>query len=157
MEIISQQKTRTLLKLLEKSQFLTIKSTNKYSVITICKYDSYADEGFKANKQANKQLTNNQQTTNNNIRNNRKNRKNINNILLADESAKTNTEEVCFGNNIATNNKIGSQRAFLCVVSAENGSSEEMCRYKGNEPSQANYSHFPFSLFHLCFFSLCFS
>ena len=90
---LSTQKTRTLLKLLEKSQFLTIKSTNKYSVITICKYDSYADEGFKANKQTNKQLTNNQQTTNNNIRNNRKNRKNINNILLADESAKTNTEE----------------------------------------------------------------
>ena len=77
---LSTQKTRTLLKLLEKSQFLTIKSTNKYSIITVCNYDSYVDEGFKANKQTNKQLTNNQQTTNNNIRNNRKN---INNILLS--------------------------------------------------------------------------
>ena len=90
---LSTQKTRTLLKLFEKSQFLTIKSTNKYSIITVCNYDSYVGEGLKANKQTNKQLTNNQQTTNNNIRNNRKNRKNINNILLADESAKTNTEE----------------------------------------------------------------
>lgn len=59
--------------------------------------------------------------------------------------------EVYFRNNVATNNQIGSQRAFICVVSAENGSSEGMCRYKGNEPSQANYPHFPFSLFYLCF------
>lgn len=87
---LSTRKTRTLLKLFEKSQFLTIKSTNKYSIITVCNYDSYADEGFKVDKQTDNQPTNNRQSTDNNIRNNRKN---INNILLADESAKTNTEE----------------------------------------------------------------
>ena len=90
---LSTRKTRTLLKLLEKSQFLTIKSTNKYSIITVCNYDTYADEGFKVDKQTDNQPTNNRQSTDNNIRNNRKNRKNINNILLADGSAKTNTEE----------------------------------------------------------------
>lgn len=73
---------------------MTIKSTNKYSIITICNYDSYAGEGFKVDKQTDNQLTNNRQSTDNNIRNNRNNRKNRNNIfLLADESAKTNTEE----------------------------------------------------------------
>ena len=72
---------------------MTIKSTNKYSIITVCNYDSYADEGFKVDKQTDNQLTNNRQSTDNNIRNNRNNRKNRNNILLADESAKTNTEE----------------------------------------------------------------
>ena len=81
-----------ILNTLEKSQFLTIKSTNKYSIITICDYDSYADKGFKVDKQTDNQLTNNRQSTDNNIRNNRNNRKNRNNILLADESAKTNTE-----------------------------------------------------------------
>ena len=90
---LSTRKTRTLLKHFEKSQFLTIKSTNKYSIITICDYDSYADKGFKVDKQTDNQLTNNRQSTDNNIRNNRNNRKNRNNILLADESAKTNTEE----------------------------------------------------------------
>lgn len=69
---------------------MTIKSTNKYSIITVCNYDTYADEGFKVDKQTDNQPTNNRQSTDNNIRNNRKN---INNILLADESAKTNTEE----------------------------------------------------------------
>ena len=62
---ISQQTIRTCLKRLEKTQEINIQSTNKYSIITICKYDDYQSEKITTNKQPNKQLTNNQQTTNN--------------------------------------------------------------------------------------------
>ena len=55
------QKIRTCIKRFENTQELTIKSTNKYSIVTICNYESYqlleSD-----NKQA-EQQTNNKQTT----------------------------------------------------------------------------------------------
>ena len=53
---LTSQNIRTALKKLQKSKNLTIKTTNKYSVITINNYDKY--------QEYNKQLTNNQQTTN---------------------------------------------------------------------------------------------
>jgi len=62
---ISVQTLRTCLKRLEKTKEINIQSTNKYSIITICKYDDYQSEQQTTNKQTNKQLTFNQQTTNN--------------------------------------------------------------------------------------------
>ena len=62
---ISIQTLRTCLKRLEKTQEINIQSTNKYSIITICKYDDYQQDQQTTNKQPNKQLTSNQQTTNN--------------------------------------------------------------------------------------------
>lgn len=66
---ISIQSARTCIKRLKSTGEITIKSTNKYSIITIINYDSYQLEenitNNQINKQANKQLTNNQQTTNN--------------------------------------------------------------------------------------------
>lgn len=62
---ISYQKLRTCLSKLKKTGELTIKSTNKYSIITICNYDSYQLSENTTNKQTNKQLTINQQSTNN--------------------------------------------------------------------------------------------
>ena len=59
------QKIRTCIKRFENTQELTIKSTNKYSIVTICNYESYQlSESY--NQQAeqqsiNKQTTNNQQ------------------------------------------------------------------------------------------------
>jgi hypothetical protein len=61
---ISSQSVRTALKKLEKTENLTIKSTNRFCVITLCNYDTYQTENLPANKPANKQLTNKQQTTN---------------------------------------------------------------------------------------------
>ena len=58
---ISIQSIRTFLKCLQMSREINIKSTNKFTMITICNYDSYQDD----NNGANKQLTNKQQTTNN--------------------------------------------------------------------------------------------
>jgi len=57
---ISVQTIRTCLKKLQLTKEIDVKSTNKLTKITICKYDSYQFESDETNKQ----LTNNQQTTN---------------------------------------------------------------------------------------------
>jgi len=65
---ISVMTIRTCLKRLKSTGEITIKSTNKYSVITITNYGSYqligSETNNQTNNQTNKQLTNNQQTTN---------------------------------------------------------------------------------------------
>lgn len=66
---LSVQNVRTIIKHLISTGEITFKSTNKYSVITICNYDSYQSRNDETNKQSNKQpniqLTSNQQATNN--------------------------------------------------------------------------------------------
>jgi hypothetical protein len=57
---ISVQTIRTCLKKLQLTKEIDVKSTNKLTKITICKYESYQLES----ETSNKQLTNNQQTTN---------------------------------------------------------------------------------------------
>ena len=83
---LSEQTVRTCLKKLEKSQNLTSKSTNRFSLITILNYDSYqsAQLDYQPTDQptTNQQLTSNQPatnqplTTNNNV--NKEN--NVNNV-----------------------------------------------------------------------------
>jgi len=57
---MSIQNVRTALEHLKLTSEVTIKSHNKYTIITISNYDKYQCD----NTQANKQVTNNQQTTN---------------------------------------------------------------------------------------------
>jgi DNA-binding transcriptional MerR regulator len=57
---ISIQQIRTILKKLEKTNEIEVKSTSQFTIVTICKYECYQDE----NESTNKPLTNNQQTTN---------------------------------------------------------------------------------------------
>lgn len=57
---LSEQNVRTALDHLQKSGEITIKPTNKFSIVTICKYDSWVCE----ENESNQQLTNNQPTTN---------------------------------------------------------------------------------------------
>ena len=71
---ISLQTLRTLLKKLESTNEIEVKSTNKFTTITICKYDSYQDE----TEDTNKQLTNNQQTTNKQLTTNKNDKNNKN-------------------------------------------------------------------------------
>jgi len=75
---ISLQTIRTLLKKFEKTNEINTQTTNKYTIITICKYECYQQE----NEQPNTQLTNEQQTTNNQLTTNKndKKEKNENNI-----------------------------------------------------------------------------
>lgn len=78
---ISVQTVRTILKRLNGEE-LTYKSTNRYTLITILKYDEYQSSDDDTNKQINNQLTNNQQTTNKQLttNNNVKKDKNDKNI-----------------------------------------------------------------------------
>jgi len=74
---ISLQTIRTLLKKLENTNEINTQTTNKYTVITICKYADYQSE----ESETNTQLTNNQQTTNNQLTTNNNNKNNKEDII----------------------------------------------------------------------------
>lgn len=74
---ISVQTIRTILKKLEKTNEIELKSTSQFTIVTICKYDCYQDE----TESTNKQLTNNQQTTNKPLTTN-KNEKNERSMFI---------------------------------------------------------------------------
>lgn len=76
---ISIQSIRTILKKLEKTNEIEVKSTSQFTIVTICKYECYQDE----NDTTNKPSTNNQQTTNKRLTTN-KNDKKEKNILFDD-------------------------------------------------------------------------
>ena len=57
---ISEQTTRTILNRLKSTNEITIRTTSKYTVITVLNYDEYQN----TNQVTNQQLTNNQPTTN---------------------------------------------------------------------------------------------
>jgi hypothetical protein len=78
---ISVQTIRTILKKLEKTNEIELKSTSQFTIVTICKYECYQDE----NDETNKPLTNNQQTTNKQLTTNKneKNEKNNKYSFLA--------------------------------------------------------------------------
>ncbi len=65
---ISLQTVRTLLKKFENTNEINTQTTNKYTVVTICKYADYQSEETEANTQ----LTNKQQSTNKQLTTNNK-------------------------------------------------------------------------------------
>ena len=73
---LSLQVVRTLLKKFELTNEIIVKSTNKFTMLTICKYECYQDE----NNTTNKQLTNKQQTTNKQLTTNKNEKNNKENI-----------------------------------------------------------------------------
>jgi len=68
---ISLQTVRTLLKKFENTNEINTQTTNKYTVVTICKYADYQSEETEANTQ----LTNNQQSTNKQLTTNKNDKK----------------------------------------------------------------------------------
>lgn len=105
------QQTRTALKKLKSTHEITIKTTNKNTLITIEKFNNYQFEIDEDNKQNNKQfnnlITNNQQTNNKQITTN-KNEKNDNNDNIKKEKNKKRKtfEEVLAENNCSEELKI---------------------------------------------------
>lgn len=96
---ITVQQIRTALNKLKTTSEITSKSTNKYTIITICNYDRY--QGFEndeqqTNQQANQQTNNKQSTTNKNNKNDNNKKNEKNSIYDAEKSAKTkfNPEEL---------------------------------------------------------------
>ena len=61
---LTYQCVRTVLTKLISTNEINKQTTNKYTIITICNYDSYQGLEFETNKQNENKLTNNQQTTN---------------------------------------------------------------------------------------------
>lgn len=61
---ISEQSIRTCLNRLEESGEINRQITNKYTIVTICKFDTYQIKEKPINQQINQQSTNNQPTTN---------------------------------------------------------------------------------------------
>lgn len=94
---ITQQSLRTCLKRLKSTNELTIKSTNKYSIITLCNYYKYQtlknEINQQINQQTNQQLTNNQPTTNHKqeVKNIKKKRKNIGEVFQLPDDIDTET------------------------------------------------------------------
>lgn len=78
---ISQQSLRTCLAKLEQTQEINKQTTNKFTIITILKYDSYQQCDCCENETTNKQLTNNQQTTNKQLTTTKERKNNINNNI----------------------------------------------------------------------------
>jgi len=82
---LSQQVIRTCLNRLKSTSEITIKSTNKYSIISICKYDSYQynlnDANQQINQQTNQQSTSNQPATNQQLTTNKNEKNNKNEII----------------------------------------------------------------------------
>jgi len=70
---ISLQTIRTLLKKFEKTNEINIQTTNKFTIVTICKYECYQQE----NEPTNTQLTNEQQTTNKQLTTNKNDKKDV--------------------------------------------------------------------------------
>ena len=89
---------RTCLKRLEKTKEITIESTNKYTIITVCNYDSYQFESAKHGNQLNNNRTSTEQEGDNNVTsteqepNNLYNIKNIKNTKNI-EKEKKNTDK----------------------------------------------------------------
>lgn len=73
---ISVQQVRTSLNRLKSTGEITIKTTNKYTIVTVCHWNTYQSDNTQNNKQiTNKQQTNNKQiTTNNNDKNDNNNK-----------------------------------------------------------------------------------
>lgn len=83
---ISVQSVRTVLHNLTTDGFLTIKSTNKYSIVTICNFNTYqVDEN--ADQQTNQQTSNKQATNKQQQQyNNKNNKNNYNNMCCSPDN-----------------------------------------------------------------------
>lgn len=61
---LSEQNIRTCVKILDSLEYLTIKPTNKYSIISIVNWDTYQPDTEKVNQQTNQEVTSKQPTDN---------------------------------------------------------------------------------------------
>jgi len=61
---LSEQNIRTCAKVLDAMEYITIKPTNKFSIITVINWDIYQPELNQTNQQSNQQITNKEPTDN---------------------------------------------------------------------------------------------
>jgi hypothetical protein len=75
---LSIQNVRTSLSKLKSTENLTVKSTSKFTLISICNYDTYQSQDSSANTPTNSPLTDDQQTTNRPLTTNKNDKKDKN-------------------------------------------------------------------------------
>ena len=92
---LSTQKVRTCLMRLCDSEVISVKSTNKYSIITICNYATYQSFELIDQQTNNKQITNEQQTNNKQITTSKECKNDKNNIIINNRG-----EEKIFSNQL---------------------------------------------------------
>jgi hypothetical protein len=87
---LSRQSYRSALLRLEKWKFITIKTTNKGTVATLCNYDIYDINISGGNQQTNQRPTNSQPSSNQRPTTNKndKNEKNVNNVIYKQKNEK---------------------------------------------------------------------
>lgn len=101
----SPRQIRTRLSHLQTSGEMTIKATNKYSIITICKYDIYQPTTDESDKQSDNQSTNdrqsndNQTTTNNNNKELKNYKESLSSRVRANETERETFFEIFFFKN----------------------------------------------------------
>lgn len=102
---LTEQQTKTALSKLKSTSEITIKTTNKYSLVTIVKYNFYQKNDKKTTNKITSEITNGQQTNNKQITTNN-NINNINNIYSYfinksnEENPRTFNEKMKFLNDI---------------------------------------------------------
>lgn len=140
---ISIQQIRTILKKLEKTNEIEVKSTSQFTIVSICKYECYQDEI----ETTNKPLTNHQQTTNKPSTTNKNEKKEKNNIysFLAslidngfDEKLSRDWMEV--RRQLKAVNTETSFNAFLVQVQKHGGNKNEILK-KCVERSWKGFNH----------------
>ena len=87
---LSRQRVRTCLSRLEHTGEISIKTTNKFSIITICKYGNYQAVNLDYQPTTNQQLTNKQPTINQQLTNNQPQHKNIRSKEIKNNNIDTN-------------------------------------------------------------------
>jgi hypothetical protein len=92
------QNVRTSLLKLKKSENLTIKSTSKFTLLSVCNYDTYQSQDSPTNTPTNRRLTDDQQTTHNQLTTNKNNKE-------EKEEKEEGGEFVCFGIDVRTLNQ----------------------------------------------------
>jgi len=75
---LSIQQVRTALSKLKKSKNITVKATNRFTMVSVCNYDTYQSGEVAINTPTNKQATNEQQTDNKQITTNKNDKNEIN-------------------------------------------------------------------------------
>ena len=71
---LTTQQVRTCLSRLERTGEITLKSTNKFTIVSVCNFDDYQLDAETEQQTTNKQLTNKQQSNNNTIRKGERNK-----------------------------------------------------------------------------------
>jgi len=121
---LTAQNIRTCLEKLVNSQIINRQSTNKYTLVTICNYESYQAIGSIDQQTANNQVTNDQQTTNKRSTN-----------AIAEEVKKLDNDRISINNNNNTvsinNNRTHTHEGFsFSLLSKEEQQAERNDFYR---------------------------